>query len=718
MDHVLADGTQDAGFSVTVSGGAASVTELAYAGGTLYLGGDFTAINGAVRPDIGAVDVTGAVTGFVPAFDGPISDLATHGGPVYVAGAFTTANGAPRAGLAALAPASGSTLPFNPNAQNVALPGPGVSVGALWLAGTTLYAGGHFDRIGGAERAGLAALDTTQQGGDATAWAPDVPGFPGDTPYAILRMGSTVYVSVVDALAAFDASSGDRLAGFDPVVRTRAAFTTLAAGGGRLFAGGGNVLDETADEVVSLDPVQRVPPTPTSPSPATRCSASRSPAAGSSSPAPPSVGGVRRGGLAALDAATLAPEAWNPGGGRFSTLLVDDAGLFVSNVGSVFGQARNGIARFDPDTLALDPWNPEAPFGCGVRCVGSMAVSGDRLIVGGEFTTFAGQPAAHLVALSLGDGTRVPFGPGADGQVRALLAAPGGVYLGGDFTHAGGQSRNRLAALDPVTGLATPFDPDMGGRVDALTSIGDTLYAGGSFDRVGGTVRNGVAAFDMASAGTPLLPFAPAAGIEARALAGSVSSLYRAGFGQGAAIADLNPVTGSARAWDPQIGGDPVFVPVAVAAVGDRLLASGVRGGVTGARPSIRRRRRPIRPRPAAVGGGSGGQAVRDRRRSGRRGRRARIRDPRRRRATRSARRRNRGRRCGRWRLACRVRRRVCCGEAACGCGSRRRGRAGCTSSGRRPGRRAGVRRWRGGWWSRVGAGGMALWAPGRWWSG
>ena len=498
VQHVLADGTPDAGFSVTVSGGAASVTELAYAGGTLYLGGDFTAINGAVRPDIGAVDVTGAVTGFVPAFDGPISDLATDGGPVYVAGAFTTANGAPRAGLAALA-ASGSTLPFNPNAQNVALPGPGVSVGALWLAGTTLYAGGHFDRIGGAERAGLAALDTTQQGGDAPAWAPDVPGFPGDTPYAILRMGSTVYVSVVDALAAFDAASGDHLAGFDPVVRARAAFTTLAAGGGRLFAGGGNVLDETADEVVSLDPV-------------TGAADPDFPIAGDSVfgiavtggrlvvAGPPSVGGVRRGGLAALDAATLAPEAWDPGGGRFSTLLVDDAGLFVSNVGSVFGQARNGIARFDPDTLALDPWNPEAPFGCGVRCVGSMAVSGDRLIVGGEFTTFAGQPAAHLVALSLRDGTRVPFGAGADGQVRALLAAPGGVYLGGDFTHAGGQSRNRLAALDPVTGLATPFDPDMGGRVDALTSIGDTLYAGGSFDRVGGTVRNGVAAFDMASA--------------------------------------------------------------------------------------------------------------------------------------------------------------------------------------------------------------------------
>ena len=86
-----------------------------------------------------------------------------------------------------------------------------------------------------------------------------------------------------------------------------------------------------------------------------------------------------------------------------------------------------------------------------------------------------------------------------------------------------------------------------------------------------------------------------------------MSSLYRAGFGQGAAIADLNPVTGSARAWDPQIGGDPVFVPVAVAAVGDRLLASGVRGGVTGAYVFDPAPTPPDPPTPGGGGGGSGG---------------------------------------------------------------------------------------------------------------
>jgi len=604
VEHVLADGSADAAFAVKVTGGDARVDELARAGGTLYLAGDFTAVNGAPRAGLAAVDAAGAVTAFVPALDGPVRALVADAGAVYVGGAFTTANGAPRAGLAALAPASGSTLPFDPKAQNTASPGVDPSVEALWLAGTTLYAGGHFDHIGGADRAGLAALDTTTPGGDAEAWAPAF----GDNPQAILRQGAAVYVGGGTTLDAFNTTTGASRAGFAPDVHVREALDALAFGGGRLLVGGDLFVPGASANVVSLDPDTGAadPAFPTAGSEVTSLAVTggRVVVAG-----PASVGGAERAGLAALDAATLAVDPWDPdpgrAGGPVRDVLADASGVYVAGVASAFGQARNGIARFDPDTLALDAWNPAGAIDC---CVETLAVAGGRLLAGGSFTTFGAVPAHHLLTLSRVDGTGATFGPGADGgAVRALLSTPGAVFAGGDFDRAGGATRMRLAGLDPATGLATTFNPGADGPVDALAALGSMLYAGGGFQHIGGAERFGLAAFDMTRPLDPPLPFAPSTQVgTTTSLATDPGSLYRVAFQVNAPmfdLADFDPVTGARRPWSPGVVGQETFLPSIVAAIGDRVLATGERDGV----PGIYVFAGPPEPPPPNGGGGGGG---------------------------------------------------------------------------------------------------------------
>ena len=73
---------------------------------------------------------------------------------MYVGGYFTRIGGQARSGIAALDASSGRASAWNPHAQPA-----DSGVGALAVSGSTVYAGGKFQRIGGQARNGLAALD-------------------------------------------------------------------------------------------------------------------------------------------------------------------------------------------------------------------------------------------------------------------------------------------------------------------------------------------------------------------------------------------------------------------------------------------------------------------------------------------------------------------------------------------------------------------------------
>ena len=153
------------------------VSALVASGSTVFAGGSFTSVGGVPRRNLAAVrnvpGEDGTVLSFEPDVDGPVRALALAGSTLFLGGQFQNINGAlaalikPRNNLAAVDTTTGLGLPWDPNADG--------RVNALAVAGDTVFAGGDFATVNGsAARQRLAAFDN--QNGTARAWAPSADG--------------------------------------------------------------------------------------------------------------------------------------------------------------------------------------------------------------------------------------------------------------------------------------------------------------------------------------------------------------------------------------------------------------------------------------------------------------------------------------------------------------------------------------------------------------
>lgn len=147
-------------------------------GSRIYVGGDFTAVNGTTRNRIAALDpTTGAlVAGFAPSASNQVRALAATNSTVYFGGSFAAVGGVARARVAAVQSSNGALLPWNPTLQ----PGPtagnndpaksaaqnaqtSTEVLALVVVGNgaRVVAAGRFDQLNNVKSTGVGALDAT-----------------------------------------------------------------------------------------------------------------------------------------------------------------------------------------------------------------------------------------------------------------------------------------------------------------------------------------------------------------------------------------------------------------------------------------------------------------------------------------------------------------------------------------------------------------------------
>jgi hypothetical protein len=321
-------------------------------GNRIYLGGEFTHVNGVSRNYLAAVDATtGQPTDWAPSANARVRALAASpdGSRIYAGGSFSQVNGLTRWRLVSLDATTGAV---DPNWK----PTPDSGVYALAVSANRLYVGGNFLSINGQGRSHLALIDRSTGALDPN-WTPSA-NRNFVRALTLSADGSKVYAggdfTTISGqskpyLASWNTSTGALDSNFRPPSPNGEIFA-LALLGGRVF---------TAE-------------------------------------------GGPGGAMAAYDAAT-GTRAWrNTADGDAESITTLGNRVYVAgHFELVRGQARDAFVAFDPSTGALDPnWTPVAePIGTDVWALASDASRG-RVYAGGDFTGISGQNRQRFAQFS------------------------------------------------------------------------------------------------------------------------------------------------------------------------------------------------------------------------------------------------------------------------------------------------------------------------------
>ena len=182
--------------------------------------------------------------------------------------------------------------------------------------------------------------------------------------------------------------------------------------------------------------------------------------------------------------------------GFIKSFVIQPDGKIV--VGGTFtkinGVARNRIARLNADGSLDLSFNPGTGFN---NIVYALALQADgKIVVGGTFTHFKGNPLGRIVRLNANGSQDFTFntGSGFNEVVWGItLQDDGQILVGGNFTTFGGVGRNRITRLntngsfDNSFNFGTGFNDDV--RSMAIQDDGK-IFVVGDFSNYNGTANN------------------------------------------------------------------------------------------------------------------------------------------------------------------------------------------------------------------------------------
>ena len=621
LAHILANNTVDPSFDPDPESQQANtaIQSLALSGTTLYVGGGFDKIDGEVRSGLAAIDTeTGAPTAFAPEPNGEVDcGLVTYEGYVFICGNFTSIglgeHPVDRRSVAELNGSTGAVTSWNAELSDYAhamyiAPGGVLYLGYEGIVGIQPKPENKFHEHLAVEHyavAGLQLAGEPEQQPPVLSFNPQfgTPGYFYEVPVtSFAQIGSTLYLggrfnrtemegeepngNITYSeeqhvrVAAFDTANNYAVLPFEPA--PNGEVTAMQANEGHLYLAG-NFSEVAGSPRHGLAVVN-----PTSAAlegddaqidggvNAFAVDGASVYAGGSIT----TVGGKPRQNLAVIDAATGALEETNPSvDGPVYALAVNGSSVYVGgSFRNATGageteQGRGRLAAFSTTSGALEPFAPEAN-----NTVKTLAIAGETLYAGGEFSELEGKTHGDLAAFSIASGKlEESFNPQPNGVVNALAveaerlyvagsfsevdgtarsdlaalstatdaldqsfvppsfdrslmsvtATASSVYVGGDFSEVGGASQPRLAALDAADGSLQAWNPEVSDDVDALLLDGSTLYAGGSFQDAGGIARSNLVALSTATG--VATHFAPEPDLEVKALALTLGGLYIGG---------------------------------------------------------------------------------------------------------------------------------------------------------------------------------------------
>ena len=363
--------------------------------------------------------------------------------------------------------------------------------------GSRLFIGGVFDTVNGTSRRGVAAFDAST--GALLPWNAQLadsrtrPNSPsvwalGTAAGRVYLSGSFTHADGIarDHFAVLDAGTGAPLAPTLPGFYTSPGITSVAIAGTRLYL---KLQFSLAAFDLDLAPVPGWTfPAVSEPMAATPAGlyATQLTAQG-----PRVVMLDLTGAIRPFAPVTLAGSTGIPAGP--ATLAVFGDRLFIGGAFStVNGVARTNLAAVDATTGALLPWAPLVGPG-----VSQVAPSATSVAIGGSFTSAGGVARRNLAAIDLRTGRPTPGAPDVPFPVTALLRLGEIMVVAGESPSGGGPS---ALAFTIGSGALLPYSLSSDGTIGALATDGRQLFLGGRFSQIGGAARRNLASIDLATA--------------------------------------------------------------------------------------------------------------------------------------------------------------------------------------------------------------------------
>lgn len=457
-------------------------------GTTLYIGGDFSSINGLTRNGAAAIDLaSGALLSWNPdilsggtpssAASGYVYGFIKSGSSIYIYGQFDWVGGISRVSLALVNATTGSLESWNTSL------GPNSRVSKAIISGSTMYVVGYISSIGGSARQHIGAVDATTGATlsfgssittDGQIYSMDISG----TTIYIAGSFATINGTARKGFAALNTSQ--TLLSWNPNVATPYGIY------GKLLLDGGTVYISAGFWTV---------------------------------------GGTTRYGHAAVDATSAALLSWYPAltdNIPMSSNATNDIGtngifkvngkIFIATAGVKFLSVltRKGLCAFDRNGNPTS-WAPSltTPPGYSNANVYGMEKVGSSIYVVGYFYQANGVDRNAAAAFDL-SGNLLSWNPNITMNYSSgyQFGSPLGMafdstnsifYIVGGFKKVGATLRTNHAAVDINGSLLswTYTGTDTSGTYESMTRAikfyNNKIYIAGEFAKINGTLREAVA---------------------------------------------------------------------------------------------------------------------------------------------------------------------------------------------------------------------------------
>lgn len=214
--------------------------------------------------------------------------------------------------------------------------------------------------------------------------------------------------------------------------------------------------------------------------------------------------------------------SFNPGGtgATFGTIIdaivvQPDGKILLGGSFTLFnGQPASKIVRLNPDGSVDNNFNTGSGFSGGN--ISSIDLQPDgKIVAGGSFTSFNGAAATRIARLMPNGSRDTTFntGTGMNSNVREVMSrADGSIVAAGDFSTFNGATVNRVAWLDNSGRIISAVSSCAGtnGTVYTISETGSqNLLIGGAFTQVAGQTTGRFAKLNTSSGASSLPAFSP-----------------------------------------------------------------------------------------------------------------------------------------------------------------------------------------------------------------